>query len=108
MIEHKGYTGVFQYDPQLEILTGHVVDIGDEIYFEGASVEEVRTNMAAVVDEYLRVCEERGEDPDRPFSGNLRLRMDSQLHRQIVREAAMSGKSLNRFIVETLEERVGS
>lgn len=108
MIEHKGYTGVFEYDPELDVLTGHVVDIGDEIYFEGKSIDEVRKNMASLVDEYLRVCEERGDDPDRPFSGNLRLRMDSQLHRQVVREAAISGTSLNRYIVEALKQRLGS
>lgn len=108
MIEYKGYTGVFEYDPTVELLTGHVVDIRDEIYFEGASIEEVRANMASVVDEYLRVCTERGEDPDRPFSGNLRVRLDSDLHRTVVREAAIAGTSLNRYIVEALRQRLGS
>lgn len=107
MIEHKGYTGVFEYDPELELLTGHVIDIRDEIYFEGTSVPEVKANMAELVDEYLKVCESRGEEPAKPFSGNLRLRMDTDLHRQVAREAAVAGTSLNSYIVETLRERVG-
>ena len=53
MIEHAGYTGVFQYDPEFEIFAGHVVGIRDEIYFEGRSVEELKASMAATVDDYL-------------------------------------------------------
>lgn len=34
MIEYKGYTGVFEFDPELLLFSGHVVDLRDEIYFE--------------------------------------------------------------------------
>ncbi len=43
MIEYKGYTGTFEYDPELELLAGHVIDLRDEIYFEGESVTELRS-----------------------------------------------------------------
>ena len=39
MIEYKGYTGVFEYDREIDSLSGYVVDLGDQIYFEGRSVE---------------------------------------------------------------------
>jgi predicted HicB family RNase H-like nuclease len=39
MIDYNGYTGVFEFDAELEIFTGHVVDLRDQIYFEGDSVE---------------------------------------------------------------------
>ena len=27
MIEYRGYTGTFEYDPELELLAGHVTDL---------------------------------------------------------------------------------
>ena len=103
MIEYRGYTGTFEYDPALELLAGHVIDLRDEIYFEGESVAELKSSMHRAVDHYLTVCKERGEAPDKPFSGQLRLRMDPQLHRSVAIAASTAGKSLNTWIVEALE-----
>ena len=107
MIEHGGYTGVFEYDPELEIFAGHVIDIRGEIYFEGQSVEELKVSMQETVDHYLEVCEKRDIEPVRPFSGELRLRMGTELHRNVAIAASTEGVSLNTFIAETLRERVG-
>jgi len=103
MIEYRGYTGTFEYDPELELLAGHVLDLRDEIYFEGESVTELKASMHRAVEHYLAVCEERGDAPDKPFSGQLRLRMDPELHRSVVIAASTAGKSLNTWIVDTLE-----
>ena len=83
MIEYKGYTGTFDYDPELELLAGHVIDLRDEIYFEGESVTELKSSMHRAIDHYLAVCNERDDTPEKPFSGQLRLRMDPQLHRSV-------------------------
>ncbi|NIW37524.1 MAG: toxin-antitoxin system HicB family antitoxin, partial [Gemmatimonadetes bacterium] len=61
MIDYKGYTGVFDYDPEAECFSGHVVDLRDEIYFEGASVPALKASLKRAVDHYLIVCEQRGE-----------------------------------------------
>ena len=103
MIEYKGYTGTFEYDPELELMAGHVIDLRDEIYFEGESVAELKSSMHRAVDHYLAVCNERGDTPDKPFSGQLRLRMDPQLHRSVVIAASTAGKSLNTWIIEAIE-----
>jgi len=108
MIEYGGYTGVFEYDPELELLAGHVVDLNDEIYFEGKSVDEIKASMQRAVDHYVAVCAERGVDPDKPFSGQLRLRMAPELHRSVVIASSTAGVSLNTWIVKALEERAES
>ena len=71
MIDYKGYTGVIEFDPELRVFTGQVIDLRDEIYFEGDSVEALEASMHRAVDHYLEVCEQRGEEPERPFSGKL-------------------------------------
>ena len=106
MIDYHGYSGVFDYDVELDTFTGHVVDLRDEIYFEGRSVDELRDSMQTAVDHYLAVCEARGEEPARPYSGQLRIRMESELHHRAAVTAAAAGVSLNSFVVGALERAV--
>lgn len=103
MIEYKGYMGVVEFDPVLRLFTGHVVDLRDEIYFEGDSVEALEASMRRAVDHYLSVCEQRGEEPERPFSGKLNLRLGTDLHRAAALAAAAEGESLNNWLVRVVE-----
>lgn len=98
MIEYKGYTGVFEFDPELRIFAGHVLDLRDEIYFEGGSVEELEASMKRAVDHYLEVCEARGDAPERPLSGKLNMRLGPSLHRAAAAAAAAEGESLNKWL----------
>ena len=43
---------------------------------------------------------------DEEFSGRFTLRVDPQLHRKLKREADRQGKSMNEFIVDTMEKRM--
>jgi len=104
MIEYKGYTGVFEFDPELRLFTGHVVDLRDEIYFEGNSVEALEASMGRAIDHYLEVCGARGEEPERPFSGKLNVRLGSEVHRAATVAAAAEGESLNAWLARVVEE----
>jgi predicted HicB family RNase H-like nuclease len=104
MIEYKGYTGVIEFDPELRIFTGHVIDLRDEIYFEGDSVESLEASMHRAVDHYLAVCASRGEEPERPFSGKLNVRLGTELHRAAALAAAAEGESLNNWLVRVVED----
>lgn len=103
MIEYKGYTGAIEFDPELRLFTGHVLDLRDEIYFEGDSVEALEASMQRAIDHYLDVCDQRSEDPERPFSGKLNVRLGSELHRAAVIAAAAEGESLNNWLVRVVE-----
>jgi len=104
MIDYRGYTGVIEFDPELRVFTGHVIDLRDEIYFEGDSVEALEASMHRAVDHYLEVCEQRGEEPERPFSGKLNLRLGSDLHRAAAVAAAAEGESLNAWLARVVEQ----
>lgn len=106
MIDYKGYTGVFEFDAELRIFAGHVVDLSDEIYFEGESVDALEASMKRAVDHYLEVCAARGEEPARPFSGKLNVRLGSELHRAAAVAAAAEGRSLNTGEEEAQAERM--
>ncbi|MEX2609818.1 MAG: type II toxin-antitoxin system HicB family antitoxin [Gemmatimonadota bacterium] len=102
MIEYRGYTAVVDFDPDLKLFTGHVVDLRDEIYFEGSSVEELESSMRRAVDHYLSVCDKRNEEPEKPFSGKLNLRLGTRLHRAAAIAAATDGESLNSWLVHVI------
>jgi predicted HicB family RNase H-like nuclease len=102
MIEYKGYTGVFEFDVELEVFSGFVVDLRDQIYFEGGSVEELKASMRRAVDHYLEVCEARGEEPEKPFSGKLNVRLGPDLHRAVAVAAAARGESINSWLIHVV------
>lgn len=106
MMEYRGYTGVVEYDPEAKVFTGYVADLRDEIYFEGESVKELESSMHRAIDHYLAVCAARGEEPDKPYSGNIRLRLDPTLHREIAKTAAIDHKSMNEWLAEAAEEKL--
>lgn len=104
MIDYKGYSGVFEFDSDLRLFAGHVIDLRDEIYFEGESVEELEASMKRAVDHYLAVCAKRNEAPERPFSGKLNMRLGPQLHRAATAAAAAEGQSLNDWLKRVVSE----
>lgn len=105
MYDYCGYTGVWQYDASLERFTGEVIDLRDQIHFEGESVAELKASMRRAVDQYLEVCRERGDRPDRPFSGRFNVRLDPSVHREVARAAALKRESMNDWIRDALERK---
>lgn len=106
MLNYKGYTGTVDLDPEAGVFHGKVLDLRDVVTFEGRSVEEVERAFCDSVDDYLEMCAERGEQPDRPFSGRLMVRLSPDLHRELYVRARAEGKSLNRWISDRLERAV--
>ena len=41
MIEYKGYRAVVEFDDEVEVFHGEVIDTRDVIVFEGTSVEQL-------------------------------------------------------------------
>ena len=104
MLTYKGYSGHVEFDDEARLFHGEVLDTRDVITFQGRSVDEIETAFRESVDDYLAFCDERGEEPDRPFSGRLMLRLPKDLHRDVFTRARRSGQSLNQFVVDRLRQ----
>ena len=107
MMEHKGYRATVTFDDAAGVFHGEVVDTRDVIVFEGASAAQLRKEFEFSVDDYLKVCEERGRTPDKPFSGKIPLRIPPEVHRAATAAAKAQGKSLNAWITETVADAAG-
>jgi predicted HicB family RNase H-like nuclease len=108
LIEYKGYIGAIEIDQEQDIFHGRVVNTRDVITFEGRSTKELRKAFAESVEDYLEMCAEDGVEPNKPFSGEFRVRLDPELHREAVIAAAQARKSLNTFVKEAIKEYVAS
>jgi len=102
MLKYKGYTGQAEFDDGAGLFHGEVLDLRDVVAFQGKCVEELEQAFRDSIDDYLEFCEERGEEPDRPFSGRLMLRLSPRVHRDAYVRARREGKSLNQWITEKL------
>lgn len=103
MMKYKGYTGHVEYDDEAKIFHGDVLGIKDVVTFQGTTVDEIEQAFKDSVDDYLAFCEERGEEPDRPFSGKFNLRISPDLHARLSIAAQTHGDSLNNYIKKLLE-----
>ncbi|MHB1038595.1 MAG: type II toxin-antitoxin system HicB family antitoxin [Pirellulales bacterium] len=106
MMEYKGYVGKVEFDDEAGVFHGEVLDTRDVITFQGKSVAELKTAFQESIDDYLAFCKERGEEPNKPFSGQFVTRIPPELHRQVNLAATISGKSLNAWVVDQLQAAV--
>ena len=104
MLEYKGYIGTV--DAEDGAFLGRVVGLRDVVTFEGATFAEVERAFRDSIDDYLAFCAERGEPPDRPYSGKIPLRVSSDTHRRAAMRARAEGLSLNQWIVRRIEGAV--
>ncbi len=106
MMTYKDYVGDVLFDAESRTFHGHVLGLNAVITFQGTSVEELEQAFKDSVADYLEWCTERGKEPERTYSGNLRLRMDRELHAKLAKEAARQGISLNALITDTLRRNI--
>ena len=101
MLEFKGYIGVVE--PEDGVFAGRVVGLRDVITFEGPTFGEIERAFRDSVDDYLAFCAERGEPPDRRYSGKIALRLTPAAHRRAAMRAQAEGLSQNEWIARRID-----
>ncbi|RZS88276.1 putative HicB family RNase H-like nuclease [Phyllobacterium myrsinacearum] len=102
-MHYKGYEAVIEYDEEAGLFHGEVINLRDVITFQGTSAAELKQALAGSIEDYLAFCAERGEEPEKPFSGQFVVRAEPILHKAISSAARRAGVSLNKWVVMTLE-----
>ncbi|TXM70523.1 type II toxin-antitoxin system HicB family antitoxin [Methylobacterium sp. WL69] len=103
MMRCKGYEALVEYDEEADLFHGEVINLRDVITFQGRSVDELKQALSDSIDDYLAFCVERGEEPEKPYSGQFVVRVEPVLHRAVVSAAKRAGISLNKWVARTLE-----
>lgn len=103
-----GHAAVIAYDPDIDMFRGEFSGLNGGADFYASSVRELKAEGAKSLREFLAVCEERGLDPVRKFSGKFNLRVDKGLHERLYTVAAAHDISMNRFVEGLLDEYINA
>jgi predicted HicB family RNase H-like nuclease len=104
MIEYKDYIGVVDFDPEINLLHGTVINTNDVITFYGASVTELREEMQKSIEGYLEFCKEQGKIPEKPFSGEFTVQMSPEMHCKLALNAERLHLDFNVYLQEVLKK----
>ena len=105
-MRYRGYPARIEYSDEDGCFVGRVAGIRDIITFHGECVGEVREAFKEAVEFYLESCDQRGETPNKPYSGKLLLRIDPEIHAAVAEAADVDGVSINQWAGEKLSEAV--
>lgn len=103
-MSYKGYHARVEFDAEDHIFVGHIVGIRDVVGFHGESVVELESAFKEAIDNYLAACTELGQEPNKPYSGNLMLRIPADIHAAVAAAAEASGKSINQWAAGVLDK----
>lgn len=101
---YKGYAARVEFDAEDHIFVGHIIGTRDIIGFHGETVSELENSFKEAVDDYLEACATLGQQPNKPYSGKLLIRVSAEIHASVAAAAAAAGKSLNQWAAETLSK----
>ncbi len=98
-LKYKGYTGSVEYSEEDNILFGKVLGMSrDAITYEGATIDQLKADFEAGVDDYLAICTAKGVEPRKAYSGTLNIRISPDTHGRLADIAKTSGTSINSVI----------
>jgi predicted HicB family RNase H-like nuclease len=103
---HRGYAARIEFSEDDGCFVGHIAGISDRVGFHGESVDSLRAAFIEAVEDYLETCAKVDRAPQRPYSGNLMLRIPPETHAALATAAAVSGKSINQWATEALERAI--
>ena len=105
-MNHKGYTARIEYDERDNLFVGRILGLRAMISFHGETVDELRKEFVAAVEDYLNDCMQQDITPEKPASGKLMLRVPPEVHSAALIAAQAAGKSLNQWATEVLKSAV--
>lgn len=102
MMKYKGYFAEPYYSQEDGCFIGQLLGIEDIVSFEGETVKDIEENFKEAVDDYIEMCKQVGEKPQKPFSGKFMIRLEPELHARLMVQASKKNKSLNQYINEII------
>ena len=106
VMEIDGYKAKIEYDPELDQFRGEILGLNGCADFYGKSPTSLRKEFKNSLKVFLEVCNEKGINPIRKYSGKFNLRIPPRLHSDIAVRATAEDKSINQWVSEILKRSV--
>lgn len=100
------YNAKIEYDPDTDMFRGEILGLNGGADFYGRNPKELRAEFKKSLQVFLDVCDEKGIEPRRNYSGKFNLRIPPELHERLAIVAQAEGKSINTVAQEALQSRV--
>lgn len=104
---YKGYSARVEFDDEDGLFVGRVAGLRDGVNFHGETVPDLRAAFREAVDGYIDVCARVGKTPQKPFSGQLMVRVDPAVHARAALAAELAGMSLAKWTEAALDRAAG-
>ena len=105
---YKDFAARVEYSEEDGCFVGHIAGIRDVIGFHGETVAKLRSAFKEAVEDYLATCKKLGQAPNKPYSGQFRLRLAPELHARAAMVAESRGKSLNTWVSDVIEKNIAA
>ena len=105
-MEYKGYVGSVEFSEEDGLFYGKVMGIRALISYEGTTAAELVSDFHGAVDDYLALCEETHQMPEKAYKGSFNVRISPELHKQAVVYAASHNMSLNNLVERSIRQTV--
>ena len=99
---YSGYHARVEFDADDNLFVGRLAGINDVIGFHADTVAGLVQAFREAVDDYVATCTQVGKAPEKPYSGNVMLRIKPEVHARAALAAELAGKSLNQWGEEAL------
>jgi len=103
MMKYKKYIARIEFDDIDRIFVGRMAGIDDIVTFHGSTVDELENAFHEAVEHYLAVSEETGRPAQKPYSGNLMLRINPDIHAAVATASKVQGMSINQWAADVLD-----
>ncbi|WP_310539693.1 type II toxin-antitoxin system HicB family antitoxin [Phenylobacterium sp.] len=103
-IAYRGYFANVEFDAEDEIFAGRLAGINDVVGFHADNVDDLKSAFREAVDDYIETCAKTGKTAEKPYSGQIMVRIDPAVHAQAALAAQLTGKSLTKWTEERLRE----
>ena len=105
-MEYKGYVGSIEFSEEDGLFYGKVMGIRALLSYEGTTAAELVSDFHGAVDDYLALCEQTHQTPEKAYKGSFNVRIPPELHKQAVVYAAAHNISLNNLVEQSIRQTV--
>src|SRR5690554_6056928 len=106
VLKYRDQIGSMEIDADDCCLHGKLLYINDLVTYESDSVDGLRREFEAAVDDYLETCAELGQEPNKPFKGSFNVRIGPELHKSLAYKASELGINTNEAVIKAVSEFV--
>ena len=106
LMDINGFRAVIKYDPEIEMFRGEFIGLNGSADFYADNIKDLKKEGTISLKVFLNACKERNIEPKKEYSGKFNVRVPSILHANIACAATAEGKSLNQWVVDTLDHAV--